>query len=77
MANALALLLGKAAEKSAAKPSKPGISEDLIKAVADFRAAPSDVEAADALLLAVQLAGEHGNADVADEPAPAAGPSPE
>jgi hypothetical protein len=36
--------------------------------VADFRAAASDSDAADALLLAVQLAGEHGNADVADEP---------
>jgi hypothetical protein len=63
--NALALLLGKAVEKAA--KTKAGPPEDLIKAVADFRAAPSDAEAADALLLAVQLAGEHGNADVADE----------
>ncbi len=65
MANALALLLGKLSEKSTKRAGPP---EDLIKAVADFRAAPSDAEAADALLLAVQLAGEHGNADVADEP---------
>jgi hypothetical protein len=65
MANALALLLG-AAKASGAK--KAGLSEDLVKAVADFRAAANDSDAADALLLAVQLAGEHGNADVADEP---------
>jgi hypothetical protein len=56
MANALALLLGKAAAKAPTKRSGP--SEDLIKAIADFRSAPSDEEAADALLLAVQLAGE-------------------
>ena len=66
MANALALLLAKAAEKPTTKRSGP--SEDLIKAIADFRSAPSDEEAADALLLAVQLAGE--------EPAPA-DPTPE
>jgi hypothetical protein len=67
--NALALLLGQAATKAkAAAPAKRGVPEDLIKAVADFRAAPTDVDAADALLLAVQLASDHGNADVADEP---------
>lgn len=65
MANALALLLGQVAEKAA---KKSGVPDDLIKAVADFRAAANDADAADALLLAVQLAGEHGNADVADEP---------
>ena len=67
MADALALLLGKAV---AAKetPARKGLNEDLIKAVADFRSAPTDSEAADALLLAVQLAGEHGNADLADDP---------
>jgi hypothetical protein len=64
MANALALLLGKVAKAS----KRSGPPEDLNKAVADFRAAASDSDAADALLLAVQLAGEHGNADVADEP---------
>jgi hypothetical protein len=64
--NALALLLGKAAAvKAPAKRSGP--HEDLVKAIADFRSAPNDVEAADALLLAVQLAGEQGNSDLADE----------
>jgi hypothetical protein len=66
MADALALLLGKAIAAKAATKRK-GPPEDLIKAIADFRSAPTDEEAADALLLAVQLAGEHGNADVADE----------
>ncbi len=64
MANALALLLGKIA---AAPKAKAGLPEDLVKAVANFRAAANDTDAADALLLAVQLASEHGNADVADE----------
>jgi hypothetical protein len=65
MADALALLLGKAVEKSAAA-KKSGPPEDLIKAIADFRAAHSDVDAADALLLAVKLAGECGDSDLAD-----------
>lgn len=65
MANALALLLGAAAK---AQPGKAGPPEDLIKAVANFRAAASDSEATEALMLAVQLAGEAGNADVADDP---------
>jgi hypothetical protein len=62
--DALALLLGKAAAKSVA--AKKGLPEDLIKAVADFRAAPSDTDAAEALMLAVQLAGECGNTDLAE-----------
>lgn len=68
-ANALALLLGKVAAKAA--PGRKGPPEDLIKAIADFRSAPSDSEAADALLLAVQLANECGNSDLDDT-----GPSP-
>lgn len=68
MANALALLLGKAAEKSTAPTvRKSGPPEDLIKAVADFRSAPTDSEAADALMLAVQLASECGNSDLDDD----------
>lgn len=67
-ASALALLLGKAATAKAA-PARKGPPEDLIKAIADFRAAPSDEEAADALLLAVQLASEAGNSDLGDESA--------
>lgn len=73
MADALTLLLGKVAAASKKPAAKPALSEDLIKAIADFRSAPSDVEAADALLLAVELAKEHGNADVADpDPEPKA-----
>lgn len=64
--SALALLLGSAASKPATAKRK-GPPEDLIKAVADFRSAPSDTEAADALMLAVQLAGEVGNSDLADD----------
>jgi hypothetical protein len=57
----LALLLGKAVEKASKGKSLP---EDLIKAVADFRSAASDTEATEALVLAVQLAGDNANADL-------------
>lgn len=67
MANALALLLGKVAEKSITKSKRKGPPEDLIKAVADFRSAPSDVDAADALMLAVQLARDTGTSDIDDD----------
>lgn len=63
MANALALLLGKVAAK-APETKRKGPSEDLIKAIADFRSAPTDEEAADSLLLAVKLAGENGDSDL-------------
>jgi hypothetical protein len=64
VANALALLLGAAGAK--AVTAKKGLPEDLIKAVADFRAAPTDTDAAEALVLAVQLAGENGNSDLSE-----------
>ncbi len=64
--SALALLLGKAAP-TAATAKRKGPPEDLVKAIADFRGAASDSEAAEALMLAVQLAGEVGNSDLADE----------
>jgi hypothetical protein len=74
VANALALLLGKAAENKPTVVARKGPPEDLIKAVADFRSAPTDSEAADALMLAVQLASECGNSDLVDDgPAPAVG----
>ncbi len=69
--NALALLLGKVAKASATPAARKGPPEDLIKAVADFRSAPNDSEAADALMLAVQLATECGSSDLSDD-APAA-----
>ncbi len=64
MANALAMLLGKAV---AEKIKRKGPPEDLVKAISDFRTATSDVDAADALLLAVKLAGESDDSDLADE----------
>jgi hypothetical protein len=63
MSDALALLLGKAVEKAA---KGKGLPEDLLKAVSDFRSAPSDTEAAEALVLAVQLASENGNSDLSE-----------
>lgn len=63
MADALALLLGKVAEKASKGKSLP---EDLIKAVADFRSAGSDSEAAEALALAVQLASDNANSDLSE-----------
>ncbi len=64
MADALSLLLGKVAAKAA---TAKGLPEDLVKAVADFRSAASDTEAAEALTLAVQLAANNGNADLAED----------
>jgi len=63
--DALAALLGKKTEPTEkAEPASAGPDPDLVQAVADFRNASTPKEAAEALLLALQLANEQGNSDL-------------
>jgi len=65
MADALAALLGKKTEPTKKpEPESTGPDPDFVQAVADFRNASTSKEAAEALLLALQLANEQDNSDL-------------